>query len=135
LATLLDADLNPGLAAELPATMHAARLGNTQPLLRLAHFHDQSTASPAVDLSAALYAATVCRDGPFPWAPDTPVEQRSAFYKAAVAALPAGSLGPFGAWAVRFGNADFCLKWPSPSGGGTLGAGPLPDVPVLAISG
>ena len=44
LATLLDADLNPGLAAELPATMHAARLGNTQPLLRLAHFHDQSDA-------------------------------------------------------------------------------------------
>jgi hypothetical protein len=36
---------------------------------------------------------------------------------------------------VRFGNADFCLKWPSPAGGATLGAGPLPDVPVLAISG
>jgi pimeloyl-ACP methyl ester carboxylesterase len=135
LATLLDADLNPGLAAELPATMHAARLGNTQPLLRLAHLHDQTTASPAVDLSSALYAATVCRDGPFPWAPGTPITQRPAIYQAAVAALPAGSLGPFGPWAVRFGNADFCLKWPSPAGGAALGAGPLPDVPVLAISG
>ena len=35
LSTMLDADLNPGLAAELPAVVHAARLGNVQPLLRL----------------------------------------------------------------------------------------------------
>jgi pimeloyl-ACP methyl ester carboxylesterase len=135
LATLLDADLNPGLAAELPSTMHAARLGNTQPLLRLARLHDLSTVSPAEDLSSALYAATVCRDGPFPWGPDTPIANRPAIYQAAVRALPPGTLGPFGPWAVRFGNADYCLKWPSPSGGATLGTGPLPDVPVLAISG
>ncbi len=135
LATLLDADLNPGLAAEMPATMRAARLGNTQPLLRLARFHDLTTASPAEDLSAALYAATVCRDGPFPWAPETPIEQRPALYRNAIAALPPGTFGPFGSWAARFGNADFCLKWPSPSGGAALGSGPLPDVPVLAISG
>jgi pimeloyl-ACP methyl ester carboxylesterase len=135
LATLLDADLSPGLAAELPATMRAARLGNTQPLLRLAHLHDLSNAAPAIDLSSALYAATVCRDGPFPWAPETPIAQRPALYQSAVAALPPGTLGPFGTWAARFGNADFCLKWPSPAGGATLGLGPLPNVPVLAVSG
>jgi hypothetical protein len=135
LATLLDADLNPGLAAELPATMHAARLGNTRPLLRLARFHDLSTASPAIDLSSALYAATVCRDGPFPWAPETPIAQRPALYQSAIASQPPGTFGPFGPWAARFGNADFCLKWPSPAGGATLGPGPLPNVPVLAISG
>ena len=135
LTTLLDADLNPGLAAELPATMHAARLGNTRPLLRLARFHDLTSTSTAEDLSLALYAATVCRDGPFPWAPDAPIASRPAIYQTAVRALPPGALGPFGPWAVRFGNADFCLKWPSPAGGATLGAGPLPDVPVLAISG
>jgi pimeloyl-ACP methyl ester carboxylesterase len=135
LATLLDADLNPAVAAELPATMHAARLGNTQPLLRLAHLHDLSNAAPSVELSSALYAATVCRDGPFPWAPETPIQQRPAVYQSAVAALPAGTFGPFGTWAARFGNADFCLKWPSPSGGATLNAGPLPNVPVLALSG
>jgi pimeloyl-ACP methyl ester carboxylesterase len=135
LSIVLDADLNPGLAAELPAVMRAERLGNTQPLLRLAHFHDGSSVLPVEDLSAALYAATVCRDGPFPWQPDTPVASRPAIVAAAVNALPLGALGPFGSWATRFGNADFCLGWPTPSGGATLGAGPLPNVPVLAVSG
>jgi pimeloyl-ACP methyl ester carboxylesterase len=135
LSIVLDADLNPGLAAILPAVVHAARVGNTQPLLRLARIHRTISQTPAVELSFGLYAATVCRDGPFPWQPETPVGERPALYNAAVAALPAGSFGPFGTWASRFGSADFCLDWPSPSGGAPLGAGPLPDVPVLAVSG
>jgi pimeloyl-ACP methyl ester carboxylesterase len=135
LSMVLDADLNPGLTAELPAVVHAARIGNTQPLLRLARIHDGTSASPAVELSTGLYAATSCSDGPFPWQPDTPPTERQALFDAAVAALPAGSLGPFGSWAARFGNADFCLGWPAPAGGAPLGAGPLPNVPVLAISG
>jgi pimeloyl-ACP methyl ester carboxylesterase len=135
LSIVLDADLNQGLAAELPAVMRAARLGNAQPLLRLAHIHDATSVSPSQELSSALYAATVCRDGPFPWQPDTPVGDRPAMLAAAVNALPAGALGPFGSWATRFGNADFCLGWPTPSGGAALGAGPLPNVPVLAVSG
>lgn len=135
LSIVLDADLNPGLAAELPAVVKAARVGNTQPLVRLAALHAGASAVPSIDLSFALYAATVCRDGPFPWAPDTPVAGRPALEQAALAGLPAGSLGPFGSWAARFGNADFCLSWPSPSGGAALGAGPLPNVPVLAVSG
>jgi pimeloyl-ACP methyl ester carboxylesterase len=135
LGTLLDADINPGLAAELPAAVHAARHGNTQPLLRLARLHDLSTAQPAEELSNGLYAATVCHDGPFPWDPNTPVGSRPPLYQAAVNGLPSGTLGPFGKWAARFGNADFCLRWPSPAGGAPFGPGPLPDVPLLAISG
>ena len=135
LSMVLDADLNPGLAAELPAVVNAALHGNTQPLARLSDLHDVANAETAVDLSSALYAATVCRDGPFPWTPDTPVAGRAALEQAAVAGLPAGALGPFGSWAVRFGNADFCLDWPSPSGGAALASGPLPNVPVLAVSG
>src|SRR6185312_7464986 len=107
-------------AAELPAVVHAARVGNSQPLLRLARIHQATNASPSADLSFGLYAATVCRDGPFPWQPDTPEADRPALLAAAVKALPAGSLGPFGTWATRFGNADFCLDWPSPSGGAPL---------------
>jgi pimeloyl-ACP methyl ester carboxylesterase len=135
LSTLLDADLNPGLAAELPAVVHAARLGNLQPLLRVVYLHDLGSATPSIDLSFALYAATVCRDGPFPWSPETPVEARQAILNATVAALPAGTFGPFGNWAYRFGNADFCVGWPSPSGGAALEKGPLPNVPMLAVSG
>ncbi len=135
LSVVLDADLNPGLAAELPGVLHAARLGNTQPLLRLAMLHDASSLESSADLSFGLYAATVCRDGPFPWQPDTPIADRSAILQSALAALPAGTFGAFGPWAASFGNADFCLGWPSPTGGAALGAGPLPDVPMLAVSG
>jgi pimeloyl-ACP methyl ester carboxylesterase len=136
LSIIVGADLSPGLAAELPAVMKAARAGNTQPLVRLADLQNASAFEPAIELSAALNAATVCHDGPFPWASDTPLEGRSAVEQAAISALPAGSLGPFGRWAVRFGTADFCLAWPTATGGSaTLGAGPLPNVPMLAISG
>jgi hypothetical protein len=33
------------------------------------------------------------------------------------------------------GNGHFCLGWPPPSGGVPLASNPLPDVPVLAVSG
>jgi pimeloyl-ACP methyl ester carboxylesterase len=135
LAIVLDADLSPGEAAELPAVVHAARQGNAQPLLRLAVLHDIGNAETSIDLSAGLYAATVCRDGQFPWAAGTSPAQRPAALQAAIAALPPGTLGPFGSWAARFGNADFCLRWHGPEGDVPFGPGPLPDVPMLAVSG
>ncbi len=135
LSVVTDADLNPGLAVELPAVVHAALQGRPLALARLADLHDAGNQESSIDLSFALYAATVCRDGPFPWAPDTPVADRAALEQSALAALPPGTLGPFGPWAAQLGNADFCIGWPSPSGGATLGSGPLPNVPVLAISG
>jgi hypothetical protein len=132
---VVDSDLSPGLAADLPAAMHAARIGNMQPLLRLAYLRNAMSVMPSIDLSFGLYLATVCRDGQFPWAPETPIGQRQSILNAAVAALPPGSFGPFGSWAYRTGNADTCAVWPSPSGGAALGPGPLPNVPVLAVSG
>jgi hypothetical protein len=132
---VLDSDLNPGLAAELPAIVHAARLGNTLPLLRVYQLDSQTSAESAPSLSSALYAATDCHDGPFPWQPDTPIPDRQALVQQAIAALPAGSLGSFGPWSAEFGNASFCLNWPSPSGGVVYGPGPYPDVPMLAVSG
>jgi pimeloyl-ACP methyl ester carboxylesterase len=135
LGMVLDSDLNPGLAAELPAAIHAARLGNPLPMLRAYELDTATSLESAPDLSSALYAATVCRDGAFPWPPDTPPQGRAALLQAAVAALPAGYFGPFGSWASDFGNASFCLGWPSPAGGVVYGTGPLPNVPMLALSG
>jgi pimeloyl-ACP methyl ester carboxylesterase len=135
ISVVLDSDLSPGLAEQLPAVTAAALRGNTQPLLRLAYLHDTGNAESSIDLSSALYAATVCHDGPFPWDPNTPPDQRNALLQNAVATVPAGTFGPFGSWAYQFGNADFCLGWPSPTGNAPLGAGPLPDVPMLAVSG
>jgi pimeloyl-ACP methyl ester carboxylesterase len=75
---VLDSDLNAGLAAELPAAVHAALSGRPRALLRLVQLDRASSIIPAEDLSMGLLAATVCDDGPFPWAPDTPVAQRRA---------------------------------------------------------
>jgi pimeloyl-ACP methyl ester carboxylesterase len=135
LSVVLDSDLSAGEEAELPGVMHAARLGNMVPLLRLAHLHDAGNAEASLDLSFGLYAATVCRDGPFPWSPDTPVADRPPLLQQAVATAPAGTFGPFGSWAADFGNASLCLDWPTQTGNAPLGAGPLPDVPMMAVSG
>ena len=129
----IDADLSPGLAAEVPAAVHAALLGQARPLLRLYDLNLGTSALSAEDLSFGLYAATSCDDGRFPFAPDTPPAARRAILNAAVAALPA--TGGFGQWAARTGNAFFCEQWPSPAGNTPLGPGPLPDVPVLAVNG
>ena len=134
LSMIIEADLNPGLAAVMPPVLHEARLGDYRPLLRLFDIESAGAVYAPEDLSSALNAATVCRDGPFPWQQNTALADRPALVKAALAALPPGSFGPFGSWAGS-GTADFCLTWPAPSGGVTYGDGTVPNVPVLAISG
>jgi pimeloyl-ACP methyl ester carboxylesterase len=133
LSLVIAADLDPALAAELPAAAHAARQGDPQPLLRIAGIAFQGSTSDGVN--SALYAATVCRDGLFPWQPETPIQDRQQLLDQARNGLPAGTLGPFGSWSAGLGTAGLCLQWPSPSGGTPVAAGPLPDVPVLALSG
>jgi pimeloyl-ACP methyl ester carboxylesterase len=135
LSMMIDADLSPGLAAELPAAVHAARAGYVRPLLRLFNLLVTASKLSAEDLSFGLNAATNCADGRFPWEPGTPPGQRRATIDAALAALAPGSLGPFGPWSARLGMAYYCERWPSPAGHTPLGAGPLPDVPVLAVNG
>ena len=132
---LIDTDLSPGLAAEAPAAVRAALGGNPRPLLRIYDLDLKSSQLSAQDLSFGLNAATNCADGRFPWAPGTPPSARQAAIDAAVAAMPAGSFGPFGNWAARIGTAYFCEQWPSPSGSTPLGPGPLPNVPMVAING
>jgi pimeloyl-ACP methyl ester carboxylesterase len=135
LTMTIDADLSPGLAAEIPAAVRAARAGNTRPLLRIFDLDQRTGQLSAEDLSFGLNAATNCADGRFPWVPGTPPGQRRAIINSAIAGLLPGSLGPFGDWSARLGTAYFCEQWPSPAGNTALGPGPLPDVPVLAVNG
>src|SRR5438067_6343325 len=132
---VLDTDLNAGLAAEVPAAVHAALRGRLRPLLRLVELDRQSSATPAEDLSMGLYTATVCDDGPFPWDPETPVAQRAALLAAARNALPRGSTGPFGLWATDLRPAAPCVTWPPQAPRPGIGSGPLPNVPVLVFAG
>jgi len=135
LSMLIDADLTPGLAAQAPAAVHAALTGYARPLLRLYDRDLRANVLTSQDLSFGLNAATNCADGHFPWDPSTPPSSRQAAIDQALAALPAGALGPFGSWAARIGTAFFCEQWPSPAGNSPLGPGPLPNVPVIAIDG
>src|SRR5438874_3421284 len=132
---VIDSDLNAGIAAELPAAVHAALQGQPRALLRLVELDRESAVLDAEDLSMGLLAATVCDDGPFPWSPATPLSDRPALLSAAVGALPAGATGPFGKWATDIGPAALCLLWPPQPAGRPLGAGPLPNVPVLVLTG
>jgi pimeloyl-ACP methyl ester carboxylesterase len=135
IALIIDVDLSPGLAAEAPAAVQAALSGNIRPLLRLYDLDLGSNQFAPEDLSFGLYAATNCSDGGLPWPANTPPAGRRAILDAAIAALPPGSLGGFGNWAARTGRGYFCEQWPAPAGGAPLAAGPLPDVPVLALNG
>ena len=135
LGLVVDADLSPGLAAELPAAFHAARGGDMLPLLHVMLLDSGELGTGPADFSEALYVATVCDDGPFPWSPTTAPADRGAAIKAALAALPPGSFGPFGLWAASLGNAETCAGWPTPTSDLSAPAGPLPNVPVLGFSG
>jgi pimeloyl-ACP methyl ester carboxylesterase len=132
---VIDSDLSPGLAAELPAAVHAALAGYARPLLRAFDIDQRTSELASADLSFGLNVATNCADGRFPWSPDAPLAARTSAWDAAVAAQPAGSFGPFGNWAARMGTASLCLEWPSPVGNTPLGAGPFPNVPVLIVNG
>ena len=134
LSLVVDADLNPGVAAELPAAVHAALHGEPRPLLRLEQL-DTAGSLSADSLNAALFAATTCDDGGLPWQSDVPVAARQPLLDSAVAALPAGSTGPFGPWATAIGDAAFYRFWPAEPPSSSLVIHPLPDVPVLVLAG
>jgi pimeloyl-ACP methyl ester carboxylesterase len=135
LSLAYESDSASAVSSELPAAIDAAAAGNPVPLERLIYLDAVSGVSQAGDIDIALFLATNCGDGPFPWQPNDTPEARQAAFDAAVAALPPGSYGPFGPWAATLSNAAGCIDWPSPSGGVVLGPGPLPNVPVLVLAG
>ena len=131
----VEADLSPGLAAELPGAVAAANAGRLDPLKRLFVLAGFGDAPGGTDFNPTLQAATVCDDGPFPWQADAAVSTRQQSIDEAIAALPPGSTGPFGSWATALGTVAECKEWPAPTGGRALPAGPLPDVPALVLAG
>jgi pimeloyl-ACP methyl ester carboxylesterase len=128
-------DLSNGISSELPAAIEAAARGWTMPLARLDALLQIVNSATFSGINVALNLATNCGDGPFPWDPNASLAQKQAAAQAAIDSVPQSALGTFGPWAL-FDTAPFeCVFWPAPSGGAALGPGPLPDVPVLIISG
>src|SRR5439155_9774459 len=134
---LVDGDLDPTLQAEFPTAVRAAVQGDTAPLLRLAHRHNQSQALPESPqlFSRALNWTTVCEELSFPWDQGASLPDRWGMAMAEASSIPDASFFPFDrATALAADENRTCVRWPE-SGRKQLPTGPLPDVPTLILSG
>jgi pimeloyl-ACP methyl ester carboxylesterase len=142
-AALLDlafeTDVAPGIAAALPGAITAFTHGDDRLLARLVGIADGEVvtfAESPYDVTPAVYLLTTCNDlTATPWAPGTPADQRSAAVLSALRALTPDTLGGFGPWAAADVFSSLCLNWPDRPTQTPLASLPVPDVPVLALSG
>ena len=126
-----------GVRARLPMALRSARLGDLAPPLRLAA-QVARAGSPAdpEDVSAAVFAATLCEEARLPWAPATLPGDRLAQATAFASALDPAVIAPFAAGSALAGSdtINLCRLWP-PVTRETPPPPALPDVPVLLLSG
>jgi hypothetical protein len=127
-------DLNPHLAAAIPAAIRSALAEDAAPILQLI---EPAIGPPFAlrELSVGLNVATTCADTRLSYATTTPTDQRAALMSASVAAAPAAGLGPFSRPLVEHLSIDReCLTWPPGTVRGPVDA-PLPKVPTLILGG
>lgn len=136
---LLSGDLNPTLRAELPGALTSARRGDSAPLIRVAARSAgvialRRQAQPA-EFSDAVFAATLCEEGIFPWARSAPSALRAQQANAFSRALPGRPFSPFDlTTALTSQGISLCIGWPNATAG-FAPAGALPNVPTLVIGG
>lgn len=141
LSLMAASDLNPFLAAELPAAVRNALRGDAAPLLRARAHGGGLGALPdsSRELSAAAYVATLCSDTFLPWGAATPLDARQAAAAAFISTLASGSFAPFGTrTALDSEVIDTCRSWPSRASQSrepAEGLGTLRDVPALLLAG
>jgi pimeloyl-ACP methyl ester carboxylesterase len=144
---LLDETALAGIAAGtdvqigvLPARIRAAARGDMRPLIEAARlvgpFSGSAAQQPAPD--QGLTFAIVCNDFPTLWDRRAAVLVRLRQFAARLARRSDRPYRPFSARAYTgtFGDrGDACIRWPDRRGPVQPTSGPLPDVPVLALSG
>ncbi|MBF6177151.1 alpha/beta fold hydrolase [Nocardia otitidiscaviarum] len=115
----------------VPAALRAAVRGDDAPLRA---FAVRAATAPVME-NIDLYLAVACNDYPTIWSPDAPVAEREQQYRRAVAAAEeAGAFSAAGFSAAQRDGGDICLGWPATTRIDHA-AQPLPDVPVLVLSG
>jgi pimeloyl-ACP methyl ester carboxylesterase len=146
LATAVYGSGDPRSLGRLPAMVRSALEGDLVPLRRSVETWQLGVAGVLADPDAGgsagetAFLASACHDFPRAFSYADPVPARRAAYQSALAALDAGALAPFApaAWVhAGFEAPDWCLDWPAdPTAGPPLAPGtPLPDAPVLVLSG
>jgi pimeloyl-ACP methyl ester carboxylesterase len=140
LLVLISGDFDPALRAAFPGAVRAALDRDVAPLLRLKRrsFSVDAEPPPPRLLSTALYTATTCEEMRFPWSRTTPPDPaaRRRLAEGAAAALPDRAFLPFDRGAVLENDLlQLCDRWPAAAAYPSFGSGPLPDVPVLLLSG
>ena len=122
------ADLDAGVAVELPAAVKAALDGRPRLLEHVAALVGQQSSG---DVNQAILYATTCNDGPFPWAGHAD-RDATCTARARDCGRGGAALCGFGSWAAC-GTAAECVDWPA--GPAPAPTGKLPDVPVLVLAG
>ncbi|QXJ23261.1 alpha/beta fold hydrolase [Actinomadura graeca] len=124
----------------VPAMVRDALRGRTAALVGAARelAPMSGSSAPAEEpFNPAQSMAVMCNDYPALWDRAAPVAARLRQFQAGRAALPERDFWPFGkqAWTSAITDrGNTCLRWPDRHGTGQA-AGPVPDVPVLVVSG
>jgi pimeloyl-ACP methyl ester carboxylesterase len=129
-------DFDPTLRAGLPAALRSAAAGDAAPILRLSARAGQQFREPIGIFNPAIFAATVCEEGPLPWARTADPAARTAQALALLSRVPDAALRPFDrSSAVAQSILQLCRLWPAAPAEPTIFARPLPDVPALLLAG
>ncbi|WP_067449951.1 alpha/beta fold hydrolase [Actinomadura macra] len=124
----------------IPSMVRDALRGRTAALVAAARELAPMSGSSAPDeqpFNPAQSVTVMCNDYPTLWDRAAPVATRTRQFAAGRAALPEREFWPFGkqAWTSAITDrGNSCLNWPDREGTGQR-TGPLPDVPVLVVSG
>jgi pimeloyl-ACP methyl ester carboxylesterase len=138
-AILRTGDLNPAWRALLPAAIRAAIRGDTAPVVRLAAAAlGPPTGSQAIEdpgNNQAVFVATLCEEGRFPWDRSAGTSARLDAATAALRGEPEATFAPFDrATSAESGTMSVCLGWPNATPAPDPPAAP-PPVPTLVLAG
>jgi pimeloyl-ACP methyl ester carboxylesterase len=138
-AILRTGDLNPAWRALVPGAVRAAVRGDTAPAVRLASATLGSpTGSQALEdpgNNQAVFVATLCEEGRFPWTRDAGTEARVEQATAALRGEPSSTFAPFDrATSAESGTMSVCIGWP-PITPAPEPPSPPPPVPTLVLAG
>ena len=128
--------LDATVRARLPGAVSSALAGDPYPLGRLFAPSSSGTISNA-ELSDTLYVATRCTEESFPWVASDSYGVRRDKLTSALGGIAASTFNPFSSGtALTLSDINYCLYWPAPTVpvDSTVTA-PLPDIPVLILSG